>query len=117
MKGHPNASGAKGGSQDMPRTKGGSIPKTIWPWMHVASPTIFTKGSRADCTQAHALIDGISAGNVLADRGYDTDTILEKTLQAPINQVIPPTCNRKNSRDNNLKDILFDICNKLICCY
>ena len=27
----------------------------------------------------------------LADRGYDTDAILERALQAPIHRVIPPT--------------------------
>ncbi len=32
---HPHASGAKGGNQDMSRTKGGSIPKYIWPWMRM----------------------------------------------------------------------------------
>ena len=32
---HPHASGAKGGNQDMARTKGGTIPRTIWPWMRM----------------------------------------------------------------------------------
>ena len=32
---HPHASGAKGGNQDMSRTKGGSIPRYIWPWMRM----------------------------------------------------------------------------------
>lgn len=32
---HPHAAGAKGGNQDMKRTKGGSTPKYIWPWMHM----------------------------------------------------------------------------------
>ena len=30
---HPHAAGAVGGNQDMSRSKGGSIPKYIWPWM------------------------------------------------------------------------------------
>ena len=29
---HPHAAGEKGGNQAMERTKGGSIPKCIWPW-------------------------------------------------------------------------------------
>lgn len=33
---HPHAAGAKGGSQDMSRTKGGSTPRYIWPWMRLA---------------------------------------------------------------------------------
>ena len=32
---HPHAAGAPGGNQDMSRTKGGSIPKFIWPWMRM----------------------------------------------------------------------------------
>ncbi|SEI46155.1 Putative transposase of IS4/5 family [Nitrosomonas eutropha] len=32
---HPHASGARGGNQDMSRTKGGSTPKYIWLWMRM----------------------------------------------------------------------------------
>ena len=32
---HPHATGAVGGNQDMARTKGGSIPRYIWPWMRL----------------------------------------------------------------------------------
>jgi transposase len=35
VKVHPHASGAKGGNQDMSRTKGGSTPRYIWPWMRM----------------------------------------------------------------------------------
>ena len=35
IKVHPQASGAKGGNQDMARTKGGSIRNCIWPWMRM----------------------------------------------------------------------------------
>ena len=35
VKVHPDASGAAGGNQDMERTKGGSIPKFISPWMRM----------------------------------------------------------------------------------
>jgi len=35
IKVHPHAAGAKGGNQDMGRTKGGSTPKYIWPWMRL----------------------------------------------------------------------------------
>ena len=36
---------------------------------------LITEGTAADCTQAIALIDGFTAENFLADKGYDTDTI------------------------------------------
>jgi hypothetical protein len=32
---HPHAAGAVGGNQDMSRTKGGSTPRYIWPWMRM----------------------------------------------------------------------------------
>ena len=35
IKVHPHAAGAVGGNQDMGRTKGGSTPKYIWPWMRM----------------------------------------------------------------------------------
>ncbi len=39
IKVHPHASGALGGNQDMSRTKGGSIPRYIWPWMRMVCPS------------------------------------------------------------------------------
>lgn len=35
IKVHPHAAGARGGNQDMSRTKGGSIQNYIWPWMRL----------------------------------------------------------------------------------
>jgi transposase len=35
IKVHPHAAGAKGGNQGMGRTKGGSTPRYIWPWMRL----------------------------------------------------------------------------------
>jgi transposase len=35
IKVHPHASGAKGGNEDMSRTKGVLIPRYIWPWMRM----------------------------------------------------------------------------------
>ena len=32
---HPHAAGARGGNQGMGPTKGGSTPRTIWPWMRM----------------------------------------------------------------------------------
>jgi len=34
---HPHATGAIGGNQDMARTKGGSTPRYIWPWMRLVT--------------------------------------------------------------------------------
>ena len=35
IKVHPHAAGAVGGTEDMARTKGGSTPRYIWPWMRM----------------------------------------------------------------------------------
>ena len=35
IKVHPHAAGARGGNQAMSRTKGGSTPSCIWPWMRM----------------------------------------------------------------------------------
>jgi len=39
VKVHPHAAGAVGGNQDMSRTKGGSTPRYIWPWMRMVCPS------------------------------------------------------------------------------
>ena len=63
-----------------------------------------TAGTTADCTQAEHLIEGIDAEALLADRGYDTDAIVDYAETAGIKPVIPPKKNRKIQReyDKNL---------------
>ncbi len=56
-------------------------------------------GATADCTVAAQLIEGFQAGYLLADRGYDTDAILIKAVDAGMIPVIPPKKNRKQLRD------------------
>jgi transposase len=60
---------------------------------------LITEGTRNDCTQAIALLDGFSAENLLADRGYDSDKIVNYAVLNGINPVIPPRRNRKIQRD------------------
>ena len=60
---------------------------------------IITAGTVADCTEAVNLIDGITAEMLLADKGYDSNAILEKAVQQGMETVIPPKKNRKNQRD------------------
>lgn len=59
---------------------------------------LITQGSAADCSQAQSLIKGISASHLLADRGYDTDSIVKTAQEQGINPVIPPKKNRKEQR-------------------
>lgn len=62
---------------------------------------LITEGTTADCKQAEALIDNIKAKVLLADRGYDSDAIVEKAEKAGMKVVIPPRKNRKIQREYN----------------
>jgi transposase len=55
---------------------------------------IFTAGQVADCTQAEPLLAGIATQNVLGDKGYDSDAIVNLVAKAGANVVIPPKENR-----------------------
>jgi transposase len=60
---------------------------------------IITQGTTADCTQAVALIDGFEAEYLLADRGYDSDSIVDQAKLQGMSPVIPPKKNRRVQRD------------------
>jgi transposase len=60
---------------------------------------IITQGTTADCTQASRLIEGLTAEALLADKGYDTDAILEQARKQGMQPVIPPKKNRKIQRE------------------
>ena len=60
---------------------------------------VITSGAVSDCTQACSLIEGIDAEYLLADRGYDSDAILEMVEKTGAKAVIPPRKNRKEPRD------------------
>ena len=59
---------------------------------------LITQGTTADCTQASRLIEGITAEALLADKGYDTDAIVEQAKNQGMKPVIPPKKNRKIQR-------------------
>ena len=60
---------------------------------------LVTEGATADCTQAVPLIEGINADSLLADRGYDTDSIVSYAEESGMEAVIPPKKNRKVQRE------------------
>ena len=45
------------------------------------------------------MIEGLNAEALLADRGYDTDSIIAQALTAGMEVVIPPKRNRKELRE------------------
>ena len=60
---------------------------------------IITQGTTADCTEACRLIEGLTAEALLADKGYDTDVIIEQTKNQGMRPIIPPKRNRKVQRE------------------
>jgi len=58
-----------------------------------------TAGTVADCSQAIPLLEGLEIEVLLADKGYDTNAILEYTQEHEITAVIPPKRSRKVQRE------------------
>ena len=60
---------------------------------------IVTEGTRADCKEAVNLIDHINANVLFADRGYDTNEIIDYAIKSNMKVVIPPKRNRIKQRE------------------
>jgi transposase len=60
---------------------------------------IITTGTTADCKVATDLIEGFNADYVLADKGYDSQAIVDFIEESGAKAVIPPRKNRKFLRD------------------
>ena len=60
---------------------------------------IVTQGTTADCTQASALITGLTASYLLADKAYDTNDIIDQAIAQGMEPVIPPDKNRTLVRE------------------
>lgn len=57
-----------------------------------------TSGTTADCTQAGALIEGLTAAHLIMDRGYDSDALIAQAARQGMQAVVPPRKNRKVQR-------------------
>ena len=90
------------GPQALGRSRGGFSTK-----IHAACDShgnplrfILTPGQASDHTQAHALLEDFQAEEaVLADKGYDSDRLVETITETGVDCVIPPTKNRKEQRE------------------
>ena len=74
-----------------------------------------TPGEAADCTQALELLGDRRAEAVLADRGYDTDAIVEHIRRSGAKAVIPPKSNRKRRR--RYDKALYKLRNRIERCF
>ncbi|WP_317705330.1 IS5 family transposase [Methylomarinovum caldicuralii] len=101
VKVHPHAAGAKGGNQDMGRTKGGFNTKIHLAVTALCLPVrmVVTAGPTADCSQAATLIEGIDAQYLLADKGYDSDALIAQAKEQGMEPVIPSRRNRRHRRE------------------
>ena len=57
-----------------------------------------TPGQAADITQAVPLLDQVEPDALLADKGYDSDALIETLEERGITPVIPPKANRRQPR-------------------
>lgn len=58
-----------------------------------------TPGQRHDITQASSLIQGFEGANVIADKGYGSNALIEQIQNQNCTPVIPPKSNRKTPRE------------------
>ena len=59
---------------------------------------LITAATQADCQHASTLMEGINAQGLVADKGYDSDTIVEEALRKNMRVVIPPRRHRRKQR-------------------
>jgi transposase len=59
---------------------------------------IITPGQANDMPQAERLIEGFQPSHVIADRGYDSGTLIEAICAAGAEPVIPPHPRRRDQR-------------------
>jgi len=108
VRAHPHAAGARKnadgtGGQDeqaLGRSRGGFGTKIHATVSGLMLPVrlLLTAGQEADVTQAEALIAGLPAAAVIADKGYDSDAVVEAIRGAGAEAVIPPRSNRTVKR-------------------
>jgi len=58
-----------------------------------------TGGNRHDVTQAEALLEGWETERVIADKGYDSDAVIQTITAMQAETVIPPKANRVEPRE------------------
>jgi transposase len=58
-----------------------------------------TEGQVHDVTQAEALLEGVHNANVIADKGYDADWVVDKARAQGCSPIIPSRSGRKVPRN------------------
>jgi len=90
----------KGAEEALGRSKGGFTTKIHALVDALGNPLSFTltAGQRHDITQAERLTQNLERTTLIADKGYDSNTLVENLQNKGCTVVIPPKKNRKNPR-------------------
>ena len=104
IRAHPCAAGYEKGQNDreaLGRSKGGFTTKihAVVDALGQALCFSLTSGQRHDITQASYLLQKFKNANIIADKGYDSNDLIEQIQNQHSTPVIPPRSNRKNPRD------------------
>ena len=104
VRAHACSAGYKKGSQDeesLGRSKGGFTTKIHAMVDALGNPLkfILTPGQRNDITQAQSLITNITNSIVIADKGYDANSLITVIEEQKSTAVIPAKKNRKARRE------------------
>lgn len=102
VRAHQHSAGARkeNGPQAIGRSRGGLTTKIHALVDALGNPAnlILTAGQTHDLACADGLIENVDPGAILADKGYDADSLIEKLQRRGITPVIPPKANRTIKR-------------------
>jgi transposase len=104
VRAHACSAGYKKDSQDqeaLGRSRGGFTTKVHALVDALGNPLkfILTSGQRHDITEADSLVQDLENTMLLADKGYDSNALVEQLEGQQCIPVIPPKKNRKHKRD------------------
>jgi len=96
----PPARQKNGGDQAIGRSRGGLTTKIHVTVDALGNPVrlILTGGQLANVTQGAALVAAIPTEAVVADKGYDSDVLIEAIETTGAQAIIPPRSNRLTQR-------------------
>jgi transposase len=104
VRAHPCAAGYQKGQHEreaLGRSKGGFTTKihAVVDALGQALRFTLTPGQRHDITQASQLLEGFEDTQVIADKAYDSDSLIDQLERQNCKAVIPSRSNRKKTRD------------------
>jgi hypothetical protein len=104
VRAHQQAATGKGGAK-----RGfGAFPRRTEHKIHMLADAlgrplrfVVSTGQVHDCTQADRLLEDVETTHLIADKGYDSERVLEKIKELGASAVIPPKFYRKESTNES----------------